>query len=114
VPNYVNAEGFFGYLPNANVVQKTKTKQLTYLFTHDLSETLAALMNQPHGSTSIHMRKKIKRRKKKSLDGLGSVGETHALKLENEVFISIVYDDTPPLEKTCKVLMSLTQKRHKQ
>jgi hypothetical protein len=29
-------------------------------------------------------------------------------------FISIVYDDTPPLEKTCKVLMSLTQKRHKQ
>jgi hypothetical protein len=25
--------------------------------------------------------------------------------------MSIVYDDTPPLEKTCKVLMSLTQQR---
>jgi len=74
VPNYVNAEGFFGYLPNANVVQKTKTKQLTYLFTHDLSETLAALMNQPHGSTSIHMRKKIKRRKKNVFGWFGQCG----------------------------------------
>jgi hypothetical protein len=52
---------------NANVVQKTKTKQLTYLFTHDLSETLAALMNQPHGSTSIHMKKKNKKKEKESL-----------------------------------------------
>jgi hypothetical protein len=69
VPNYVNAEGFFGYLPNANVVEKTKTKQLTYLFTHDLSETLAALMNQPYGSTSIHMRKKNKKKKKKKVFG---------------------------------------------
>jgi hypothetical protein len=78
---------FFGYLPNANVVQKTKTKELTYLSTHDLSKTLPALMNQPHGSTSIHMRKKEKRKKKrKFLDGLAIMGETHALKLENEVY----------------------------
>ncbi len=54
---------------------------------HDLSETLPALMNQPHGTTNIHMRKKEKRKiKRKPLHGLAIMGETHALKLENEVY----------------------------
>ncbi len=102
---------FFGYLPNANVVQKTETKQLTYLFTHDLSETLAALWINPMDPQVYTWRKKEKRKKKKDFGWFGHCRRNPCIEAWKWSFMSIVYDDTPPLEKTCKVLMSLTQQR---
>lgn len=101
---------FFGYLPMPMWSKKQKQNSwLTYSHMIYQKHWLPWWTN-PMDPQVYTWRKKIKRRKKKVFRWFGHCGRNPCIEAWKWSFISIVYDDTPPLEKTCKVLMSLTQK----